>query len=162
MMAQRMACDAADVVTAVGAVVANMPTDLVSRCKPSRPIPVVLFNGTGDRIMPWSGGSIATSKIFDTPGGQVVSAMETFDFWSRLDGCGERAVDTVPATHVERYTSKGCRSGSEVTLYAIDGGGHGWPGSVPQSRFERAIAGYVTNEISASVILIQFFRRYGL
>jgi len=162
MMAQRMACDAADVVTAIGAVAANMPADLIHRCRPSRPVPVVLFNGTGDRIMPWSGGSIARSKIFDTPGGKVVSAMDTFDFWSQIDGCGQKAVDIVPATHVERHTSSDCQAGSKVMLYAIDRGGHGWPGSIPRTDFERAIAGYVTTEISASVILIQFFRQYGL
>jgi polyhydroxybutyrate depolymerase len=162
MMAQRMACEASDVVKAIGAVVANMPADLVARCHPSRPIPVVLFNGTADRIMPWSGGSIATSKTFHTPGGEVVSAMDTFDFWSRHDGCTEKTTDTVPATHVERHMSKGCQAGAEVTLYAIEGGGHGWPGRVPQRPFERAIAGYVTMEISASTIIIQFFHQYGL
>jgi polyhydroxybutyrate depolymerase len=162
MMAQRVGCDAADVVTAIGAVAANMPADLVDRCRPSRPVPVVLFNGTADRIMPWSGGSIAKSRAFDTPGGEVISAMDTLNVWARLDRCSERAVDTLPGTHVKHYTSTGCHSAANVTLYAIDGGGHGWPGSVPQSNFERAIAGFVTTEISASVILIQFFRQYGL
>jgi len=162
MMAQRMACDAADVVTAIGAVAANMPADLVERCRPSRPVPVVLFNGTGDQIMPWPGGSIKTSKAFNTPGGEVMSATGTFDFWSRQDGCGEKTTDTLPGTHVNRYTSKGCRSAANVSLYAIENGGHNWPGSVPPSGFERAIAGYVTTEINASVLLIQFFRQYGL
>jgi len=162
MMALRMACDAADVVTAIGAVAANMPAGLIHHCRPSRPVPVVRFNGTGDRIMPWSGGSIARSKIFDAPGGEVVSAMDTFDFWSQIDGCGHKTVDTVPATHVERHTSWDCQAGSQVILYAIARGGHGWPGSTPRTGFERAIAGYVTTEISASVILIQFFHQYGL
>jgi len=162
MMALRMACDAADVVTAIGAVAANMPADLVDRCHPSRSVPVVLFNGTKDQIVPWSGGPVATSKVFNTPGGDVVSSIDTFGLWSRLDGCGETSVDTVPGTHVNRHLSKGCRSGSEVMLYAIDGGGHNWPGRLPQSRFERAVGGFVTTEISASVLLIQFFRHYGL
>jgi polyhydroxybutyrate depolymerase len=162
MMALRMACDAADVVTAIGAVAANMPADLVGRCRPARPVPVVLFNGTKDQIVPWSGGPVATSKVFDTPGGDVVSSIDTFGLWSRLDGCGETSVNTVPGTHVNRHTSKNCRSGSEVMLYAIDGGGHNWPGHLPQSRFERAVGGFVTTEISASVLLIQFFRQYGL
>ncbi len=162
MMALRMGCDAADVVTAIGAVAANMPADLVDRCRPTRPVPVVLFNGTKDQIVPWSGGHVATSKVYDTPGGDVISSIDTFGMWSRLDGCGEQTIDTIPGTHVNRHASKGCRSGSEVTLYAIDGGGHNWPGRVPQSRFERAIGGFVTTEISATVLLIQFFRQYGL
>jgi polyhydroxybutyrate depolymerase len=162
MMAQRMACEAADAVTAIGAVAANMPADLVQRCRPSRPVPVVLFNGTADQIMPWPGGAIKRSKTLNTPGGDVVSATGTFDFWSRLDGCSESTIETLPGTHVSRYITKGCRSPANVSLYAIENGGHNWPGSAPQNCFESAIAGYVTTEISASVLLIQFFRNYGL
>jgi polyhydroxybutyrate depolymerase len=122
----------------------------------------VLFNGTADQIMPWPGGAIKRSKTLNTPGGDVVSATGTFDFWSRLDGCSESTIETLPGTHVSRYITKGCRSPANVSLYAIENGGHNWPGSAPQNGFESAIAGYVTTEISASVLLIQFFRNYGL
>lgn len=134
MMALRMACDASDVVTAIGVVVANMPADLVGRCRPTRPMPMVLFNGTRDPINPWSGGSVATSPLLDTPGGQVVSAMDTLDFWAQRDGCGLPVVDNIDGTEVKRHTSANCQSGSEVTLYEIVGGGHGWPGGVPPGR----------------------------
>jgi len=162
MMTLRMACDASDIVTAIGVVVANMPVELVNHCRPSRPVPVVLFNGTADPLMPWAGGAIATSRLLDTPGGEVVSAMDTFDFWVHLDGCGPPLADSLPGTRVRRYTSTSCRSGSEVTLYAIDGGGHGWPGGTQPSLIERQISGYVTSEINASAIIVRFFHHYGL
>jgi polyhydroxybutyrate depolymerase len=161
MMAQRMACDASDIVTAIGVVVANMPTDLIDHCRPSQPVPVVLFNGTRDPINPWSGGSIASSAMLDTPGGQVVSAMDTFDFWTRTDGCGPPVVDSMSGTDVKRHTGTNCGSGSEVALYEIEGGGHGWPGGVPPGPIESRIVGYVTSDISASAIIVQFFHRYG-
>jgi len=162
MMALRMACDASDVVTAIGVVVANMPADLVNRCQPSRPMPMVLFNGTSDPLMPWSGGSIAASPLLGTPGGEVVSAMDTFDFWAHLDGCGQPVVDSISGTDVKRHTASNCGSGSEVNLYEIEGGGHGWPGGIPPGPIESRFVGHVTSDISASAIIIQFFHRYGL
>ncbi len=162
MMALRMACDASDIVTAVGVVVANMPADLVNQCRPTRPMPLVLFNGTRDPINPWSGGSIASSPMLNTPGGEVISAMDTFDFWARIDGCGQPAVESIAGTDVKRHTSANCGSGSEVTLYEIDGGGHGWPGGIPPGPVESRFVGYVTSDISASAIIIQFFHHYGL
>jgi polyhydroxybutyrate depolymerase len=163
MMAQRMGCDAADVVTAVGSVIANMPQDLERRCRPSRPIPVMLINGTEDPIMPWDGGEIAHSPVFGGAGGTVVSAMDTFNRWSMLDGCSRPEVSDLNGIQVKRHLSTGCRSGSQVVLYEIEGGGHGWPGgNDPQGPLARQIIGYVTQAISASSILIQFFKQYGL
>ena len=163
MMAQRMACDAADAVTAIGVVVANMPTDLVNHCRPSRQIPAVLFSGTADPIMPWSGGAIASSATLGGQGGEVMSAMDTFHFWAQLDGCGQPVVESLPGIKVRRYTSANCRSGSEVTFYEIEGGGHGWPGGTdPQGPLALSIIGYVTQQINASSIMIDFFSHYGL
>ena len=66
-MAQRMACDAADAVMAVGSVIANMPQDLARHCRPSRPIPVMMISATEDPIMPWNGGEIASSPSWAGP-----------------------------------------------------------------------------------------------
>lgn len=163
MMAQRMACDAADAVTAVGAVVANMPQHLERRCEPSRPIPIMLISGNQDPIMPWGGGEIASSRILGGAGGTVVSALETFKFWSSLDGCHNPGVAKLAGIPVTRHFAEGCRSGSQVVLYEIDGGGHGWPGGhEAQGPLARRIVGYVTNDINASSLLIQFFMQYGL
>jgi len=163
MMAQRMACDAADAITAVTAVVANMPQHLAARCRPSRPIPVMLISSTQDPIMPWDGGVIASSRILGGAGGTVVSALETFKLWSTLDGCNESGVASLANIPVKRHSSENCRMGSEVILYEIDGGGHGWPGgNEPQGPLARRIIGSVTHDISANALLIQFFKQYGL
>jgi polyhydroxybutyrate depolymerase len=163
MMAMRMACEASNVVTAIGVVVANMPVDLIDRCHPPHPTPIVLFNGTADPIVPWSGGFVATSALLDTPGGEVLSAMKTFDLWSRLDGCGKAAVESLPGTRVKRHTSTGCRRpGFQVTLYEIEGGGHGWPGGPQPGPIQSRFVGLVTNDIDASAVMMRFFHHYGL
>jgi len=163
MMALRMACEASDIFTAVGTVVANMPVDLIDRCKPARPIPIVMFNGTRDRLMPWDGGSIPTSRIYPGgAGGEVVSTLQTFNFWMRQDGCSQPNVTTLSGTSVRRYTATGCRSNTKVTLYELDSG-HGWPGGTdPQGPIALMILGRISQEINASAILISFFGQYGL
>lgn len=163
MMALRMACDASDAVAGVGVVAANLPADLKGRCRPSRPVPVIMFNGTDDPIMPWDGGAVASSRILGGAGGEVVSALDTFDFWVRQDNCPRPQVATLTGTDVRRRSATNCQGGSQVVLYEIDGGGHGWPGgNDPQGPLARRIIGYVTNDISASSMLLNFFRQYGL
>jgi polyhydroxybutyrate depolymerase len=163
MMAQRIACEAADVVTAVGAVVANMPEHLAASCRPFRPIPVVLISGTADRFMPWDGGVVASSPILGGAGGTVLSALETFNLWSKFDGCRRPEVSDLAGIPVKRHFTAGCQSGTQVVLYEIDGGGHGWPGGNDlRGPLARRFLGEWTKVISASSIVIQFFKQYGL
>ena len=54
-------------------------------------------------------------------------------------------------------------SRSPVVLYEIQGGGHGWPGS----RIERGarlnqLFGVVSQEINATEVMLDFFKRNGL
>lgn len=162
MMAQRMACEAADAITAVGIVIANMPQRLAQRCRPSRPLPVLMINATQDPIMPWNGGEIASSQMLGA-GGTVVSTLDTFKLWSTLDGCPGPRVSNLAGIPVRRYSATGCRLDSQVVLYEIDGGGHGWPGGrYAQGPFAREILGDVNNDINASQLLVQFFKQYGL
>jgi polyhydroxybutyrate depolymerase len=162
MMALRMGCEASDAVTAVAVVAANMATELVSKCQPSRPVPLLMFSGTSDPIMPWNGGTVASSQIFGGAGGEVASTLETYNLWRKADDCPQPQITNVTPM-IKRYTAAECRARSEVVLYEIDGGGHAWPGSAkPQGPFARRIFGYETKDISASSLLIQFFQQYGL
>jgi polyhydroxybutyrate depolymerase len=157
-MAQRMACDAAE-----RSVIANMPQDLARHCRPSRPIPVMLISATKDPIMPWNGGEIANSPVLGGAGGIVVSALDTFNLWSTLDGCAQSDVSDLTGVQVKRHLAAKCQSGSQVVLYEINGSGHGWPGGQdPRGPIARRIIGNVSNDINASALLIQFFKQYGL
>jgi polyhydroxybutyrate depolymerase len=136
-MAGRLACDAADLIAAVGPVAG---AHSVTTCDPVRPVPVVAFHGTADRIVPYDG--------FDLLG--LPSVEEWAAGWAARDGCsGVPEVSTV-TDDVERRTWTGCAA--DVVLYTVDGGRHGWPGS------DRAIAALdSTTSISASEIIWEFF-----
>ena len=164
LMTQRLACEAAGSFRAFGVVVANLPADLSGSCAPSRPVPMMFFNGTDDPLMPFSGGTIK-SFAGRGAGGQVLSNAQTKAFWAGKDGCsGSTGAVALPdrandGTEVSVEQFRACGGGAELTFYTVAGGGHTWPGSSGRSS---RITGPVSQDISATSELVNFFRRYGL
>ena len=163
MMAHRLACELTGKIAAIAPVIAAMPENLVGRCSPSRPIPVVMVNGTADPLVPWEGGYVRF--IGRKKYGKILSVPDTVQFWVSHNRCQTGPVktwlpDTDPddGTRVRKTVFGGCKKGAEVVLYEIQGGGHTWPGgrrSVPEF-----ISGKSTNEIDADRIIWDFFRQY--
>jgi polyhydroxybutyrate depolymerase len=156
-MSMRLACDAAETFAAVAPVTAVLSENLGARCAPSRPVAIMIINGTEDPLVPWAGGTV---KVLGVSRGAVWSAERTFERWLELDGCsrhrGEGArTDNDPAdktavvVHLER-----CRGDVEVRLYEIEGGGHTWPGGVAYAN-ERLV-GRVSQELDASAEIWKF------
>ena len=81
------------------------------------------------------------------------------------DGCsGTAASEELPDAHddgttVRRDLYSECASGAEVVYYAIEGGGHTWPGSPLPSG---GLLGRTSREISASEIALRFFLNHAL
>ena len=169
LFAQRLACEAPGAFRAFGVIAANMPADLAPRCRPSQAVPMVFFNGTADRLMPWEGGEIPSIRALGIgSGGTVLSHSETVRFWTEIGGCGANVTSVLPdrardGTRVTLASYKRCSSGktpdAALDFYTVQGGGHNWPGSgLPARR----ITGVVTANIDASAEILAFFRRYGL
>lgn len=114
MMSYRMACEMAGEVAAIAPVEGAQNID----CHPAAPVSVMIFHGTADRLVPFDGG-------FSTQLNKPVSY--AVDFWVKQDGCPTPPAHEESAeAHIDRYT--GCQGGAAVTLYAIQGGHHMWPG----------------------------------
>lgn len=116
-MAQRLACELADRITAVASVSGSL---LVDSCVPSRPISVLEIHGTGDAVIPFQGGF--TSGLGEFP--STTSVMET---WERVDGCADAPAVTRSGI-TTTSTWSGCRGEAVVALDAISGGKHVWFG----------------------------------
>ena len=132
MMAQRLACEAAERFAAVASVIANMPEPLTTSCRPSEPLAMMVINGTADPMIPWDGGPVGLGR---QDRGRVISTRETVDHWIRANGCnmaGDSFLlpDKDPGDGVLIRASRwhNCSQGTEVLLYAMDGAGHRWPG----------------------------------
>ncbi len=128
-MALAIACHEPSMFVGVGAVLANLPASLKGRCKLPHPLPLLLINATGDKLMPFAGGP--TVKL-DYPG-PVASAAETVEPFRLADGCkaapGKKAL--VPLAPKSRLSVRvhqfaGCRVPVEEAT--VIGGGHVIPG----------------------------------
>ena len=128
MMAYEVACALADRIAGIAAVAGEMTA--LDRCRPSRPMPVLVIHGSADRNLPIDGG--VGAKAFAVH--EVRSLASAIDFWRRHDGCSESARSAVDGV-VRRMSYSSCNGGSEVEVVTIEGGGHSWPGGDRLARF---------------------------
>lgn len=120
-MAYRMACERADVITAI-APLAGLAASDAAKCTPSRPVNVLHMHGTADDTVPFG----PTSAI------GTVGALGSVAQWAGKNGCGTTRtpagdLDIVPAldgAETHRSTEDGCPAGGAVELWTIEGAGH--------------------------------------
>lgn len=164
IMAYRLACELTDKITAIAPVDGNMPVLLYPVCSPSRPISVLAINNTNDPLVPFNGGDIYGS-IRKINLGKVLSVNESVLFWVRRNECSPDPVvneepDTDPkdGTRVKRTCYSGGLEGTEVILYAVEGGGHTWPGG--SQYLPVWIIGRTSRDIDASDVIWSFFKNH--
>lgn len=160
MMAQRIACEHSDRVAGIATVAGSMPEALAGQCKPSQPVPVMIIHGTQDPIVPWGDGAVAGFEAF----GKVMSARANAGFWAANNQCRGTALvvpepdrDPGDGTRVRVEIFTDCMSKADVSLVAVEGGGHTWPGGY-QYMPERFI-GKTSRDIDANQMIWDFFRR---
>ncbi|MBL9104713.1 MAG: hypothetical protein JNL82_27465 [Myxococcales bacterium] len=139
-ISNRLACEAADLFAAIGPVSA---VNGMTECEPSRPIPVIAFNGTTDVLVPYDGA-------------WYISVAESFAGWAERDGCGGAPVPgmTVGSASAEVYAR--CRGGVSVVQWTLEGMGHCWPGN-PVCPY-----GAASVDIDANGVMWDFFGQYAL
>ncbi len=154
MMCYRLADEMSGRIAAIAPVAGTM---IIEDANPSRPVPVIHFQGMDDRLVPPDGPSKWTPKFLS-----FKSLDETVSIWCRVNGCPETPeIVDVPkvkkdGTSVIRKTYGPGHSGAEVIVYEIAGGGHTWPGEVSPFR----ILGRSTFDISANDLIWEFFERH--
>jgi polyhydroxybutyrate depolymerase len=157
MMAQRLGCDLGDRIAAIGPVAGLLPEAVADDCPAGRAMPAMMFFGDEDPLMPYEGGELPAGA-----GGEVRSAQGSFAFWAERAGCtGEAEVRALPdaeddGTVVTEHRHRACEGGAEVTLHAIAGGGHTWPGGWQYAA--RAFIGPTSRDVDATRLLWAFFR----
>lgn len=151
-MAQVLACRFPGRIAAIASVAASVSTAIADGCVADLPVPALFMLGTEDPIFLWEGIE-----------GQLLSGPETIDFWRGLNGCTDAvdeetlpdAVDDSTRVRVERYRE--CEGDSEVVLYAVEGGGHTWPGSAGTPA---PSLGRVSQDISGGEVIAEFLSRH--
>lgn len=147
-----LACKLSERIAAFGSVSGAYPFSL-SECQPSRPVPAILFHGTGDPIVPYLGGQSSASGI----------SLPCIPDWvadlAQYYGCTNDPIKlpTVGDVHGIQFTN--CTSNSDVVFYTIEGGGHSWPGG---GSLPRIIVGSTNRDINATEMMWEFFRQHPL
>lgn len=161
MMSCRLACELSEKIAAVAMVAGAMPEEFSEYCSPSKPISVAIINGTEDPLVLWEGGEIQAG-VRDL--GSTLSVPDTVMYWVTHNNCSTEPVVTwLPdiyddGTRVRKEVYNHGKEGTEVILYAIEGGGHTWPGG-PQYASERIIS-RTCYDINATEVIWQFFTEH--
>jgi polyhydroxybutyrate depolymerase len=119
--------------------------------KPQRRVPLIIFHGTADPIVPYGGGRAS----------RFAPAMPPVADWvreqARLNGCSETplALPAKGAVSGVKYADPSGRA--DVVLYTITGAGHTWPGG---GDMPKAIVGDNTHDINATQTMWDFFRKH--
>ncbi|MDQ4076588.1 MAG: dienelactone hydrolase family protein, partial [Chloroflexota bacterium] len=161
-LAYRLALEAPELIRAVAAVAANLPTEENSDCAPrAGATPVLILNGTEDPINPYQGGRVTLFGFADR--GSVRSARESAAYFAQRNAIPDAPViekipqEGSPPTSAERARWHSA-TGAEVVLYTIYGGGHTLP--QPRARFPR-ILGRTHPGLDGPAEIWRFFARHG-
>ncbi len=148
-MTYRLACERPDRIAAIAPVSGGLAEGLMPGCVRGRPVPMLLIHGTADPVVPFDSGELEGNLAF----------------WVRRNGCATSPTaawlaDADPRdgtrTRIDRYA--GCREGADVVLYAIQGGGHHWPGGVEPVRLQPR--GRTSHDFDGASVIWEFLKAH--
>lgn len=152
MMANRLACEAADLF-AGAAIVSG--TIQVSSCTPSKQLPILIIHGTADANVPYYGGTGSKAINQST----YIPVEQEFAEWGVRNGCSGAVTtvrqpdDSSTGKTVDKLSYPRCRQ--PTILYRINDGEHEWPGGqLTTNRLERSEP---TKVMNASRTIVDFF-----
>ena len=157
MMCHRLAAEMSDRIAAIAPIAGTLCLDDIHT---KRPVPVLHFHGTADKLVLYDGGKNAARELLNCK-----SVEETVSTWVKLDGCSDKPkVEDLPhkdgdPTTVKRFTYGPGKDGSEVILVQINGGGHNWPGRPILPGID-SLLGPITHDISANDMIWDFFQKH--
>jgi polyhydroxybutyrate depolymerase len=116
-MTHTMACMAADTFNGAGPVVFPLSSgtysQVVSACKPVRPIALLTFQGDNDTLVPYNGGAMG-----------ILTAQDSRKAWAEIQHCSTTFTTTNPLSNVKCEIHSGCDGGVSTGLCTVKGGTH--------------------------------------
>jgi polyhydroxybutyrate depolymerase len=150
-------------IAAIAPVAGGIAEPLSANFNPEKPVAVLMMNGTQDPLVHYQGGNITLP--WGTTRGAIISTESAVAKWVDHNDCRAESVtvdlpdkDPADGTRVKRLSYTGCREGTEVVLYRIEGGGHTWPGGL--QYLPKRLIGNMSYDIDATEIIWEFFKRH--
>ncbi|MEY2996985.1 MAG: hypothetical protein RIQ82_364 [Bacteroidota bacterium] len=140
MMSYALACALSDRIAAIGSISGNM-LDWPEVCAPTHPIPVIIFHGTNDEVLPYQGNSEWSSIPY------------AVNYWAEFNELGQTPSQTQTfssGTRLVEYETYGPGLNEvSLDLYRVIQGEHYW--------FDQGTLGFSLNQT-----LWDFFDRYDI
>lgn len=143
-----LACDGSTKFAAYAAV--SGPYYDESTCDDAPPASIIYFHGMADTTVPFGGA--------ETVIGQLPPVNDTMSKWATRGRCPASGAFTTADSSVHHFAWRSCKGGTDVDIYAVVGGVHGWPGGGPMSpgRTSRT----KDSPVDATSLLWTFFRQH--
>lgn len=124
-------------------------------CPIANELPVIVFHGTSDPVIPYNGGNVGFPLNIQTGATET-----TVNFWANtINNCTSNPsitslpdINTTDGSTVELFNYD-CTTSEETLLYRINGGQHAWPSG--NANFD--IAQNRNLDINASELISEFF-----
>ncbi|MFL5698919.1 MAG: alpha/beta hydrolase family esterase [Ktedonobacteraceae bacterium] len=123
-------------------------------CHPVRPVPLLEFHGTADRVVPYNGSERH----------QYPSILAWLQGWATRDGCTMGPTIFYTQGNVSGLEWKDCRASATVVHFRLQGEGHVWPSVRFNIRFNMSGGppGTTVQALSASALIWSFFQQHPL
>ncbi len=143
-----LACDGSTTFAAYAAV--SGPYYDESTCDDAPPASIIYFHGMSDTTVPFGGA--------DTVIGELPPVNDTMSKWATRGRCPASGAFTTADSSLHHFAWRSCKGGTDVDIYAVVGGVHGWPGGGPMSpgRTSRT----EDSPVDATSLLWTFFRQH--
>jgi polyhydroxybutyrate depolymerase len=115
-MTNHLGCVMSDVFAAIAPVAGGHTAH--GLCEAQRPVPVLVFHGTDDEVIPYGGDDSGTPAVHDW-----------VEAWALRNSCDSISSIAGSNPDIQLETWGNCDENATVQLYTIDGGRHDWPGS---------------------------------
>ena len=128
---------------------------LLRVCPDGPPVSVLAFHGDMDPIAPFSVDAEYTAL---TAGSFYIGDVrEVMTGWGARESCKPQPKVEVLGDEALDYRWLGCRTGSDVELVVLAGGGHTWPGADPAPPEVESFVGATSEAVDATEQMLDFF-----
>ena len=153
MMSFRAGRELSNKIAAIAPVVGAMFGD---ETPPAVPMPIIMFNSRTDKSVPFEGGPAKIRAGTTVGNADYKPAAFALDFWAKANRCAQPpTVAQQTGVTITRFDR--CAANASVVLYALDGGGHSWPGGRASGRRG---ADEPDAKVDATSLMWDFFKQH--
>lgn len=129
---------------------------------PSNPVPIMQFSGIEDIFSPYYGGYPYPGSEFYEFENIFEPVEEVIQSWITFNGCPSEPAEVNRIGGAVQTVYGPCLDNVEVVLWTLEDGGHTWPGgnALPLPPLFSALLGTINQDISASVLIWEFFKKF--